>query len=50
MISRARLGKNSPAEEMESTHKRILVVDDDAAMREVLRARLEQWGFEVATA
>jgi DNA-binding NtrC family response regulator len=35
---------------MKSQHNRILVVDDEAAMREVLRARLEQWGFEVATA
>ncbi len=35
---------------MDSTHNRILVVDDEAAMREVLRARLERWGFEVATA
>jgi len=35
---------------MKSEHKRILVVDDEAAMREVLRARLEKWGFEVRTA
>jgi DNA-binding NtrC family response regulator len=26
---------------------KILVVDDDAAMREVLKIRLEKWGFEV---
>jgi len=31
-------------------HNHILVVDDEAAMREVLRARLEQWGFDVTTA
>ena len=29
---------------------RILVVEDDAAMREVLRARLQAWGFEVDVA
>jgi DNA-binding NtrC family response regulator len=29
---------------------RILVVDDEAAMREVLQARLERWGFEVRLA
>ncbi len=28
----------------------VLVVDDEAAMREVLSMRLEEWGFEVATA
>ena len=29
---------------------RILVVDDEAAMREVLQARLERWGYEVRLA
>jgi DNA-binding NtrC family response regulator len=29
---------------------RVLVVDDEAAMREVLQARLERWGFEVRLA
>ena len=29
---------------------KILVVDDEEAMREVLRERLESWGFEVAVA
>src|SRR5687768_5883538 len=29
---------------------KILVVDDEEAMREVLRERLESWGFEVSTA
>jgi len=35
---------------MSSEPNSILVVDDEAAMREVLRARLEQWGFRVQTA
>ncbi len=30
--------------------KRVLVVDDEAAMREVLSARLERWGYEVMVA
>jgi DNA-binding NtrC family response regulator len=29
---------------------RVLVVDDEAAMREVLQARLERWGFDVRLA
>jgi DNA-binding NtrC family response regulator len=29
---------------------KILVVDDEEAMREVLRERIESWGFEVSTA
>jgi DNA-binding NtrC family response regulator len=29
---------------------RVLVVDDEPAMREVLRARIESWGFQVRTA
>src|SRR3989442_12373085 len=29
---------------------RILVVDDDAAMREVLEMRLQEWGFDVCLA
>lgn len=29
---------------------RVLVVDDEAAMREVLQARLERWGYPVETA
>jgi DNA-binding NtrC family response regulator len=29
---------------------RVLVVDDEAAMREVLQARLERWGFDVQLA
>lgn len=35
---------------MNAKLKSILVVDDEAAMREVLRVRLEKWGFEVLTA
>jgi DNA-binding NtrC family response regulator len=31
-------------------HKRILIVDDEAAMRAVLEMRLEEWGFEVCLA
>ena len=50
VISRAKLGKNSRVDAMKPRHNHILVVDDEAAMREVLRARLEQWGFEVTTA
>jgi DNA-binding NtrC family response regulator len=33
-----------------STPLKILVVDDEEAMREVLRERLESWGFEVSLA
>jgi len=34
-----------------SSHsKKILVVDDEAAMREVLEMRLQEWGFEVCLA
>src|SRR5690606_35083667 len=29
---------------------RVLVVDDEPAMREVLQARIERWGFSVRTA
>ena len=29
---------------------RILVVDDEPSMREVLQIRLQEWGFEVETA
>ena len=32
------------------TKLKILVVDDEEAMREVLRERLESFGFEVSTA
>lgn len=35
---------------METNQLRVLVVDDEAAMREVLEARISRWGFEVATA
>ncbi len=35
---------------MRSPCLKILVVDDEPTMREVLRARLESWGFEVALA
>jgi two-component system response regulator HydG len=35
---------------MTSTFHTILVVDDEAAMREVLQARLEKWGFSVLLA
>ena len=35
---------------MEKSKQRILVVDDEAAMREVLEIRLPPWGFEVAVA
>jgi DNA-binding NtrC family response regulator len=35
---------------MPPTVHTILVVDDEAAMREVLQARLEQWGFSVILA
>jgi len=30
--------------------KRILVIDDDPAMQELIRAILERWGFELITA
>ena len=30
--------------------RRVLVVEDEPAMREVLRMRIEPWGFEVAVA
>ena len=33
-----------------STTKRVLVVDDEEAMREVLQVRLAGWGYEVAVA
>jgi len=29
---------------------RVLVVDDEAAMREVLELRLQEWGFDVCLA
>jgi DNA-binding response OmpR family regulator len=32
------------------TPTKILVVDDEAAMREVLQMRLMEWGFEVCSA
>jgi DNA-binding NtrC family response regulator len=35
---------------MTTDHIRILVVDDDAAMREVLEMRLQEWGFDVRLA
>ncbi len=35
---------------MTVSSKTILVVDDEAAMREVLRVRLEKWGYQVLTA
>ena len=35
---------------MSSHSKKILVVDDEAAMREVLEMRLQEWGFEVCLA
>ena len=35
---------------MSTQHRTILVVDDEAAMREVLRVRLEKWGYEVSAA
>ncbi|MDR0843153.1 MAG: sigma-54 dependent transcriptional regulator [Acidobacteriota bacterium] len=35
---------------MSSRAMKILVVDDEAAMREVVAMRLEGWGYEVATA
>lgn len=35
---------------MTSEQKSILVVDDEAAMREVLKVRLEKWGYAVSTA
>lgn len=35
---------------MSSEQTSILVVDDEAAMREVLRVRLEKWGYAVLTA
>jgi DNA-binding NtrC family response regulator len=35
---------------MTSSRPRILVVDDEEAMREVLQMRLEQWGFDVRAA
>ncbi|MCA9618999.1 MAG: sigma-54-dependent Fis family transcriptional regulator [Myxococcales bacterium] len=35
---------------MARKRSRVLVVDDEAAMREVLQARLERWGHEVAMA
>jgi len=34
----------------QSNKLQILVVDDEAAMREVLQARLEQWGYTVSLA
>ena len=34
----------------QSRNKRVLVVDDEPAMREVLSARLERWGYEVVVA
>lgn len=35
---------------MSATGDRMLVIDDEAAMREVLRERLERWGWSVETA
>ncbi|MBP1624621.1 MAG: two component, sigma54 specific, transcriptional regulator, Fis family [Acidobacteria bacterium] len=35
---------------MNSRSTKILVVDDEAAMREVLKMRLQEWGFEVCLA
>ncbi len=35
---------------MNSRKTKVLVVDDEAAMREVLEMRLEEWGFEVRLA
>jgi len=35
---------------MENNRQKILVVDDEAAMREVLEIRLPPWGYEVAVA
>jgi len=36
--------------ELPPRRTRVLVVDDEAAMREVLEARLSRWGYEVRTA
>ena len=35
---------------MSSRSTRVLVVDDEAAMREVLEMRLQEWGFDVCLA
>ena len=35
---------------METRARRILVVDDDPAMQDVLRLRLEVWGYDVVVA
>jgi two-component system NtrC family response regulator len=35
---------------MSQDRLKVLVVDDEAAMREVLEMRLKQWGFEVVVA
>ena len=40
----------SGAEPMVRSKPKILVVDDEEAMREVLQMRLEQWGFDVRAA